>query len=251
MKENILRIIRKILTVGSHDQAAVKEVKGKFEHHLRSFSYGLGKFFVDSLYCHATPGTLETTIEMLAAWPQKGALLNLGGGTGQVAAIFKAIGFDVFNLDIEIKKEDENERNRNFDLNSSLPLPFAEQRFQAIVCQEIIEHVENPWKLLRTAKGALLPGGLLILSTPNTLSLISRLKFVRTGFFSWFTPDCFGYHINPLFDWEIRLIAEKIGLELVAFKGSGNYFFGREKNRSISSIVRNNEGLIYAFKIRN
>lgn len=254
MKEKTKNQIKKVfgfLKIKNDDDETIKNIKNKFGQKLRVFSYGIIKFFVDSLYCHASPGTLETIIKILDNLPKNKKLLNLGGGVGQVSDIFRELGFDVYNLDIEITKDERNKKNINFDLNSQKTLPFPSEYFDVVVCQEIIEHLENPWKLFRDAKSVLSSNGFFILSTPNVLSLVSRLKFLITGFFKWFTPNCFSYHINPLFDWEIKLIAEKNGFELTYLKGSGDYFFKRNKIISDKKIIRNNECLVYLFKLRN
>lgn len=218
-------ILKLLLIVNKKDSEKVSYLKNKFSHSVRGFYYGLTRRFADSLYCHATPGALETTIRIIEDSKKEGKLLNLGGGTGQVANIFKDLGFDVYNLDIDIKKEDENEKNINFDLNEIKNLPFPEKSFDVVVCQEIIEHVENPWKLFRDVKSIITTDGVFILSTPNPASLFSKIRFLFTGFFNWFTPDCFDYHINPLFNWELELISKKTGFKLISVSGSGDYFF--------------------------
>lgn len=226
----------------------IKELKKDFQHNERSFVYGCIKHLVDCLYCHASPGVIETiTLNLIE---KKGSLtsnklLNIGGGTGQVSSIYRSIGFDVYNIDIEITSE--NEHNLKFDLNQNLDLPFPNDSFNVVLCQEIIEHIENPWKLLRDARRILKNDGLVIISTPNILSLQSRLMFLFKGYFKWFSPDCLTYHINPLPVWEIELIAQKVGLKLESIQGSGDYFFNKD-NKNRRKILRNNEALILTFK---
>lgn len=49
------------------------------------------------------------------------------------------------------------------------------QSFDAIVALDIIEHVLSPQRMLEIAKSLLVPGGLLLLQTPNALSLRARI----------------------------------------------------------------------------
>jgi 2-polyprenyl-3-methyl-5-hydroxy-6-metoxy-1,4-benzoquinol methylase len=53
--------------------------------------------------------------------------------------------------------------------------------FNTIVMGHILEHIENPAELLRRAQGWLAPGGRIIASVPNGLS-IHRLAGVKMGF---------------------------------------------------------------------
>jgi hypothetical protein len=86
------------------------------------------------------------------------------------------------------------------------------------------------------------------LTTPNIQSDLSKKKFFDSGYFSWFTPDCFSYHINPLPKWEIELIAEKEGFEKMGIYGNGEYYFSRNGRRGEQDIVRDNETLIFVFR---
>ena len=111
----------------------------------------------------------------------------------------------------------------------------------------IIEHLENPWKLFRDVKSVLRKDGIFILSTPNIMSSYSRWMFLFSGYFKWFTPKCFSYHINPLPIWEIRIINKKIGFKELKVLGSGDFFFKRS-NRNIKKVISNNEGIIFVFQ---
>jgi 2-polyprenyl-3-methyl-5-hydroxy-6-metoxy-1,4-benzoquinol methylase len=255
MKNLIKSIFRSLnfILIKSKDPKEIKELKKTFIHNDRSFVYGLRKFLVDSLYCHASPGVIETIILELENIKnnrvlKENKLLNIGGGTGQVSEIYKNTGFEVYNLDIDIKLVDE--KNIAFDLNQNTPIPFEKASFDVVVCEEIIEHIENPWKMFREAKRLMKDDGILIITTPNILSLQSKIRFFLTGYFKWFTPECFDYHINPIPMWEIDLIARKNDFNIYHTKGSGDYFFNKE-NKKIKSIIRNNESLIFFLKKNN
>ena len=244
-------VLRKlgIIVIKPKDAEFITQLKNQFVHNERSFVYGLSKKMVDSIYCHASPGVIESIIIYLSEYLKNNRegnkLLNLGGGTGQVSNIFREIGFDVYNVDIE--ENNENEKNIRFDLNSMEKLPVKENCFDIVVCSEIIEHIENPWKLFMDSKKVLKKDGILIVTTPNVQSLFSRIKFFFNGYLHWFTPECFSYHLNPVFIWEINLIAKKYNFEISKIIGSGDYFLSRE-NKNYNKILRNNESLVIFLK---
>ena len=237
--------------IEADDCELVKEVKKNFNHFERLFIHGSKEVFVDCIYAQATPGVIENVLldlnDRIKIDPLNNKILNLGGGTDQITSILKYIGFDVYNLDIEVK--DEDERNKQFDLNSNENLPYGQKYFDYVLCQEVIEHIENPWKLLRQIKTVLKDNGILILTTPNIQSLFSKKEFAKSGFFRWFTPDCFSYHINPIPKWEIELIAEKEGFSIEKVAGNGDYYF-KSEHLGADSVIDNNEVLIFIMKNR-
>lgn len=254
MKQKFLNFIKNILRklgfviIKSKDDFLIKKIKENFVHNERSFVYGLRKYLVDSVYCHASPGVIETIVldldNFLKNNPSKNKLLNLGGGTGQVSKIYEKIGFEVYNVDIE--GDSTNKKHIKFDLNSVENLPLDNDFFDIVIASEIIEHIENPWKLFRDVRKHLKKDGKFVLTTPNIQSNFSRLKFLFSGFLHWFTPDCFSFHINPLFKWEIDLIAKKYNFRLEKICGSGDYYF-RKNNHVLNKILAKNESLIFFF----
>lgn len=67
-------------------------------------------------------------------------------------------------------------------------LPFPDASFDIVLCVEGIEHVMDRHKTLTEFRRVLKPGGRLILTTPNLLSLRARVAYKLTGqraFKSW------------------------------------------------------------------
>jgi 2-polyprenyl-3-methyl-5-hydroxy-6-metoxy-1,4-benzoquinol methylase len=65
------------------------------------------------------------------------------------------------------------------DMN--LTLPFADGAFDGVVCQEGIEHLENPSAFLRECARVIRDGGFVWLTTPNYMDLSSRFAYLLTG----------------------------------------------------------------------
>lgn len=68
------------------------------------------------------------------------------------------------------------------------PIPEPEQRYDAVVCGEAIHLVANPGVVLENFRRVLRPGGIAIITTPNTWYPRSRLQFMLRGFHSGFRP---------------------------------------------------------------
>lgn len=71
------------------------------------------------------------------------------------------------------------------DLNKPMP---ETQQYDAVVCCEAIHSLSNPGCAVASFAGNLRPGGTVIITTPNTWYMRSRLQFFLRGFHSGFRP---------------------------------------------------------------
>jgi len=77
------------------------------------------------------------------------------------------------------------------DLNSDI-LPFESSRFDLIICKDVLEHLVDPFFVLKEMHRCLKPGGILLLHVPNHFPLVGRLKFLfdnRIDTFNFFGSD--------------------------------------------------------------
>jgi SAM-dependent methyltransferase len=110
-------------------------------------------------------------------------------------------------------------------LDLEAPLPFADGVFDLIHCGDGVEHLENPFALLRELARVLSANGSLIVVTPHYTSMERRLGFLLTG--SLERPLTRGPlrvdrssrmqrgHINPMTLPRLAFAAEGAGLELM------------------------------------
>jgi SAM-dependent methyltransferase len=182
-------------------------------------------------------------------------VLNVGCGKKSQNDFLSTLGFDVYGIDYDI--DADSERVRFHDLNTQDGIPFKDISFDAIICQEIIEHIENPWLLFRKVKASLKLNGIFVVTTPNISSNASKKVFIRNnnGFFSYFDPINLWQHINPIPFWEMIHISKFNGFELVRLSGSNEYYLNYiYKNGEPSPdlrqaiTVQNNNVLHYVFR---
>ncbi len=99
------------------------------------------------------------------------SVLDLGCGNGSLTAYIARQGFALTGLDYSRSGIDlatrryPEARFAEHDLAESLPGAHA-KCYDAVISVEVIEHLLLPRKLLETARMALRPGGMLIVSTP-------------------------------------------------------------------------------------
>ena len=104
---------------------------------------------------------------------------------------------------------------------SVLPAGIAD----VICCLETIEHLENPRLLARCLSQIAKPGCRLIVSTPNQLSLLSKVCLLVKNEFVHFQerPGLYPAHLSALLECDLRRIAQESGWEeaTVLFSGEG------------------------------
>jgi 2-polyprenyl-3-methyl-5-hydroxy-6-metoxy-1,4-benzoquinol methylase len=115
--------------------------------------------------------------------PRGARILDAPCGTGSLVAALRREGYDANGLDLVDRGVEAGlgDAFRRGNLND--PLPWPEHSFDAAFSIEGIEHLENRFAFLGELHRVLKPGAVLIVTTPNIVSLRSRVRFLGSGFF--------------------------------------------------------------------
>ena len=169
----------------------------------------------------AAYGVHERVLSLLVE-EKPGLLLDIPAGDGAFAHQAKRLGWQVQSADLVLSAfKVDGVRVLVMDMNQTWP--FSNDRFDYLVSIEGIEHVENPWHILREANRVLKPNGKLFLTTPNVLSLKSRISTLLYGYPNYFfymvERDRWGGelavdHINPIGFLELRHVLARCGFRL-------------------------------------
>jgi SAM-dependent methyltransferase len=130
--------------------------------------------------------------------------------------------------------------------------PVGDNTFDATLSIETIEHLENPRAFFREIARITRPGGLVIVTTPNQLSLLSKLTLVVKNQFTSFQerPGLYPAHRTALLAIDLIRIARECGLEgaRVEFTNQGRipgtakhwpaFLGGRAFNDNVMLIAR-------------
>lgn len=190
----------------------------------------------------AAPFVHEKMLAMLES-EKRGLLLDAPAGRGAFALQAKRMGFDVRCGDIDrVRFQAEGLQCDTVDLNGAWP--YGDASFDVVACIEAIEHLENPWLLAREANRVLKPGGVFLVTTPNVLSIKSRMSYLLNGYPNYFffgvvhRPDFDEEmpidHINPIGYLELRHILARSGFHIEVID-TNRYV---HRNRLLTKILK-------------
>ncbi len=101
-----------------------------------------------------------------------GRMLEVGSGLSSLCNLaqrkFQTFSLDIADLDVQ-------KNLPNFVRASAEAIPYRGRTFSVVVAIDVIEHLTNPLSFLKCAADSLVPGGYLIIRTPNTKSIGNKL----------------------------------------------------------------------------
>ena len=109
--------------------------------------------------------------------------------------------YDEFPADVELRLADLNGR-----------FPFEDATADLVVSAETIEHLENPRAFLREVARIAKAGALVVVTTPNQLSLLSKACLLLKNRFAGFQAVQYPAHITALLESDLLLVAAEVGL---------------------------------------
>lgn len=137
-------------------------------------------------------------------------MLDVGCGSGVSLIEAKALGAVAFGIEADPNvKQIAEALSLNIHFGSLEDQPFAENRFDLIVMNQVIEHFPNPDLALKTLRGRLTSNGRMVLVFPNTASLWRRLSGKR--WINWHIP----YHLHHFDLKHFERMAQQCGLEVL------------------------------------
>ncbi len=104
--------------------------------------------------------------------PQGAEVLDVGCGNGVISRSLGKEGFRVRGIDISEKTIEKAKAlntfpNVNFEVLSAENLVATGHKYYAVICSEVIEHLNNPGVLISTLHELLHENGVLIVTVPN------------------------------------------------------------------------------------
>lgn len=144
-------------------------------------------------------------------------VLDIGAGVGNFTAHLVSRGYPAVALDIDPDDYYKAGHSRapfiTADLDEELPVRPASAA--GAVAIEVLEHLESPLRTLRHMAEAVVPGGFIIITTPNVMSWGSRLELLVRGHHEHF--GSYEYvtngHLSPVALVQLQRMAQRLRLD--------------------------------------
>ncbi len=149
---------------------------------------------------------------LLAARNAGGTLVDVGCGTGDLWRATRGLFTRCVGVDaVRYPELPDDVTFEQADLDRD-PLPLADASADVAAAIEVIEHLENPRAFVRELVRVARPGGWVVVTTPNQLSVLSMLTLMTKGQFSAFQAGDYPAHRTALLEIDLRRIAGETGL---------------------------------------
>ena len=124
-------------------------------------------------------------LEMVeTAAPRASKVLDVGCGTGEMAAKLMRLGYEVCGVDLAepmIRHARDRYGPDRFRVGDIEHIPFRDNTFDAVVCLGVIEYLATDEQALREIWRVLKPGGSAVVATPSAISPLHHIDRVLVG----------------------------------------------------------------------
>jgi len=146
-----------IQTINAHKHTTQHETTINIINSLDETLYGMRK-------------RLKFILSILATYPEKCSILDVGCGTGEfVTSPIASLGYNILGIDtdkasINRAKGNNKYSNCRFELKD---VSSIEKSFDVIILSEVLEHIPEPLPFLKNVTDKLTQNGTLIVTVPN------------------------------------------------------------------------------------
>lgn len=212
------------------------------------------------LQAMAAAGVHETAVAMLTV-ATTARIVDMPSGEGALTQRLLRAGYEnIVCADIQFDAIAVKDRVTCVQVDLRQTLAFADGEFDAVFCIECIEHLENPYHLMRELSRITKPGGQIILSTPNIMSTNARSKYLTAGYlphfielsFDWKALTALGFqgHIMPISLSLLLYMAHINGLAIEDIRTNRFKRRPKLKDRLLAWLIRRASARFYPAEVQ-
>ncbi|MDB4953656.1 MAG: gamma-tocopherol methyltransferase [Myxococcales bacterium] len=172
---------------------------------------------------HRNPWIADQITGVLGAAPQR--VLDLGCGAGFLSNFLATRGHHVTGIDttaenLAVAAAYDRTSSVRYEVGDACALPFPDASFDVVCAMDLLEHVEQPARLVGEVRRVLRPGGLFLFHTFNRTWQADLIVIKGVELFVKNTPE--HLHVKRLFITpdELRQMLDDRDLDTVTVLGS-------------------------------
>jgi len=146
-----------------------------------------------------------------------GKFLDIGCGSGSTVRAATDLGWDAVGIDIDpaLIKLGQEKFQANIKCSPLLESGFEEKQYQFIRLRDVIEHLPNPYDALLEIKRLLIPGGFVLMATPNEDALPTQLRLLFGGKRNKVATVEPPHHVHGFTPKTLKKLLERAGLDVL------------------------------------
>ena len=178
-----------------------------------------------------TSGWLSAIAERLNKPNHKIRLLDVGCSTGALLVVAGRLGFIAEGVEpAPLAVKSARDSGLIVHQGTLEEINFLSDTFDVVTMFEVIEHVKNPFFLVKECHRILKSGGLLVLGTANTDSWTVKIQKSR---WEYFNISKHGGHVSFFNRNSIRILADRCGFKVESLKTGSVSFMERNNNSAL------------------
>jgi len=153
-------------------------------------------------------------------------VLDVGCGAGFLTNFLSEHGFDVTGVDLADKAlavaaDRDTTRKVKYQVGNAYELPFEKESFDAVCSMDVLEHVEDPARVIAEAARVLKPGGQFFFYTFNRTWLAYLLAVKGIEIVVRNTPKHMHVYHLLLKPSEVEAFCGRAGMQVRGYQGVG------------------------------
>ncbi len=187
----------------------------------------------------ARVGYFQRVIKELGIQPMGKKVLEVGCGGGIMSEEVARMGFATTGIDpspnsLKIAKKHADSIGLSIDYQKGTGenIPFPDQYFEAVVCCDVLEHVQDLPKVISEIARVLKPGGLFFFDTLNR-TFLSKLVAIKI----WQEWKSTAFMPPNLHVWEMFIKPKELKALLDVNKFEAPEFIGAKPNVSVPKMI--------------
>lgn len=147
---------------------------------------------------------------------ENGKFLDIGCGSGSTVRAAVDLGWEAVGVDIDPELIRVGKEQLQVDLRCSplLESGFEENQFHFIRLRDVIEHLPNPYDVLREVKRLLHPDGFAVIATPNEDALPTQVRLLAGHKRDTVATVVPPHHVHGFTPKTLKCIADRVGLKI-------------------------------------